>query len=306
MPTDPEWSGGTVYRDERTAARRRPRRGAVAGRRGHRRRARLVLAPPRLGGPGLLDRLVGGVGLRRGRRDPDRLAVGDAVDFWRVEASSAGRLLRLRAEMKLPGRPGSSSRSPRASGEARAAPARPVHPPRPARPPLLVGGQPVPRHRVRVDDHQPGPQRGRTAIGPIACSGPLVPAAIGRQQRAAGRRHGPAAAQSAGAIEAKARARSSWALRSSVGRGAHQHVVVGELGPQLAVVVEHPRQGQAARAPAPARAPRSVPNTWSQTGERHPVVGHGVTEVVVEVVLAHPGAYRPRGARRWARACWYS
>jgi uncharacterized protein YbjT (DUF2867 family) len=53
---------------------------------------------------GLLDRLVGGVGMRRGRRDPDELRVGDAVDFWRVEAVEPGRLLRLRAEMKVPGR----------------------------------------------------------------------------------------------------------------------------------------------------------------------------------------------------------
>jgi uncharacterized protein YbjT (DUF2867 family) len=53
---------------------------------------------------GALDRLVGGVGLRRGRRDPDSLRVGDAVDFWRTEAVDPPRLLRLRAEMKLPGR----------------------------------------------------------------------------------------------------------------------------------------------------------------------------------------------------------
>ncbi|GAB4429160.1 MAG: SDR family oxidoreductase [Anaerolineae bacterium] len=53
---------------------------------------------------GLLDRLVGGVGLRRGRRDPDQLRVGDALDFWRVEAIEPERLLRLRAEMKVPGR----------------------------------------------------------------------------------------------------------------------------------------------------------------------------------------------------------
>jgi uncharacterized protein YbjT (DUF2867 family) len=53
---------------------------------------------------GLLDRLVGGVGLRRGRRHPRELRAGDALDFWRVEAVEASRLLRLRAEMKLPGR----------------------------------------------------------------------------------------------------------------------------------------------------------------------------------------------------------
>lgn len=52
---------------------------------------------------GALDRLVGGVGLRRGRRHPDDLHVGDALDFWRVEKIEPNRLLRLRAEMKSPG-----------------------------------------------------------------------------------------------------------------------------------------------------------------------------------------------------------
>jgi uncharacterized protein DUF2867 len=64
---------------------------------------------------GWLDRLVGGVGLRRGRRDPNRLHTGDALDWWRVErldtghgsdgaAANGERLLRLRAEMQVPGR----------------------------------------------------------------------------------------------------------------------------------------------------------------------------------------------------------
>ncbi len=53
---------------------------------------------------GFLDLLVGGVGIRRGRRDDDQLRPGDALDFWRVEQIEAGRLLRLRAEMKVPGR----------------------------------------------------------------------------------------------------------------------------------------------------------------------------------------------------------
>jgi uncharacterized protein YbjT (DUF2867 family) len=53
---------------------------------------------------GLLDVLVGGPGLRRGRRDPIGLKVGDTVDFWRVEAFEPDRLLRLSAEMKVPGR----------------------------------------------------------------------------------------------------------------------------------------------------------------------------------------------------------
>ena len=53
---------------------------------------------------GIADRLVGGPGFRRGRRHPDEVRVGDALDFWRVEAVEPGRLLRLRAEMKLPGK----------------------------------------------------------------------------------------------------------------------------------------------------------------------------------------------------------
>jgi uncharacterized protein YbjT (DUF2867 family)/uncharacterized protein YndB with AHSA1/START domain len=89
------------------------------------RRQRVVAAPPEtvyriftgLGGErgwlyanwlwrlrGIADRLVGGVGFRRGRRHPDQVRVGDALDFWRVEAVEPGRLMRLRAEMKVPGR----------------------------------------------------------------------------------------------------------------------------------------------------------------------------------------------------------
>lgn len=89
------------------------------------RRGRVVAAPPervfaeveRLGGDagwpsanvlwrirGLVDRLVGGVGMRLGRRDPRHLRVGDALDFWRVEELHRPSLLRLRAEMKVPGR----------------------------------------------------------------------------------------------------------------------------------------------------------------------------------------------------------
>lgn len=52
---------------------------------------------------GFIDLLLGGVGMRRGRRDPEDLRVGDPVDFWRVEAIEEGRLVRFRAEMKLPG-----------------------------------------------------------------------------------------------------------------------------------------------------------------------------------------------------------
>jgi uncharacterized protein YbjT (DUF2867 family) len=103
LPTDPDWTGGSLYVD---------------------RRVRRVQASPAalwrviegIGGEhgwysfplawrvrGLLDRLVGGVGLRRGRRDQDRVFVGETIDFWRVEERKAGELLRLRAEMRVPG-----------------------------------------------------------------------------------------------------------------------------------------------------------------------------------------------------------
>jgi uncharacterized protein YbjT (DUF2867 family) len=103
MPTDPDWSGGTAYRDDRDLlvdAAVEDLWWAVEGIGGDRGWYSFPLA---WGVRGLLDRLVGGVGLRRGRRDPDRLWVGDAVDFWRVEAIERPRLLRLRAEMRLPG-----------------------------------------------------------------------------------------------------------------------------------------------------------------------------------------------------------
>lgn len=53
---------------------------------------------------GWMDRMIGGVGMRRGRRDPNHLRVGDALDFWRVEMIEPDQLLRLRAEMKVPGK----------------------------------------------------------------------------------------------------------------------------------------------------------------------------------------------------------
>lgn len=53
---------------------------------------------------GFLDLIAGGAGLRRGRRNPDAVLPGDTIDFWRVEAYEPDRLLRLLAEMKVPGR----------------------------------------------------------------------------------------------------------------------------------------------------------------------------------------------------------
>ncbi|GAA2039675.1 SDR family oxidoreductase [Agromyces tropicus] len=104
LPSDPEWSGHVVYTD------RRERRSSasvddlwsviegVGGENGW------YSFPLAWAIRGWIDKLFGGVGLRRGRRDPDTLHPGDAVDFWRVERIERPRFLRLRAEMRVPGR----------------------------------------------------------------------------------------------------------------------------------------------------------------------------------------------------------
>jgi hypothetical protein len=103
LPTDPSWAGGSLYTDDRelevaapTAAMWRVVAG-IGGSRGY------YSANWMWEIRGAMDRVVGGVGLRRGRRDPDRIRVGDALDFWRVEECIEPTLLRLRAEMRLPG-----------------------------------------------------------------------------------------------------------------------------------------------------------------------------------------------------------
>ncbi|GGM19525.1 MULTISPECIES: SDR family oxidoreductase [Micromonospora] len=104
LPSDPKWSGGTVYTDLREQVVDAPPAAlwrvveGVGGEHGW------YSFPLAWSVRGWLDRLVGGVGLRRGRRDPHRLQVGEALDFWRVEEIVPGELLRLRAEMRLPGR----------------------------------------------------------------------------------------------------------------------------------------------------------------------------------------------------------
>ncbi|MDO0929137.1 SDR family oxidoreductase [Streptomyces sp. TG1A-8] len=104
LPTDPAWAGGSLYTDRREAAVDAPVGNlwrvieGVGGENGW------YSFPLAWNARGLLDRLAGGVGLRRGRRDAQRLRVGDSLDFWRVEEIEPGRLLRLRAEMRLPGR----------------------------------------------------------------------------------------------------------------------------------------------------------------------------------------------------------
>ncbi len=103
LPSDPDWAGGSLYRDERVTDVDAPPAAVwqvletLGGERGW------YSWPLAWQVRGLVDRLTGGPGLRRGRRDPRRLLVDDAVDFWRVEEVVPERLLRLRAEMRLPG-----------------------------------------------------------------------------------------------------------------------------------------------------------------------------------------------------------
>lgn len=104
LPSDPEWAGHTVYTDHRTITTHEPaatvweRIEAIGGNNGW------YSFPLAWAARGWMDRLIGGVGLRRGRRSPTRLHTGDAIDFWRVEELERGARLRLRAEMRLPGR----------------------------------------------------------------------------------------------------------------------------------------------------------------------------------------------------------
>ncbi|MFB2584086.1 SDR family oxidoreductase [Herbiconiux liukaitaii] len=104
LPSDPEWAGHTVFLD-------------VKSRRTKADQAHLWTVIEGIGGEngwysfplawavrGWMDKIVGGVGLRRGRRNANRLNTGDALDFWRVEQIDRGEFLRLRAEMKVPGR----------------------------------------------------------------------------------------------------------------------------------------------------------------------------------------------------------
>ncbi|WP_227982613.1 SDR family oxidoreductase [Nocardia spumae] len=104
LPTDPAWSGGSLYED-------------VRERRSYADPATLWAVIESIGGEhgwysfplawslrGWIDRLAGGAGLRRGRRDPHRLHAGEALDWWRVERIERPRVLLLRAEMRVPGR----------------------------------------------------------------------------------------------------------------------------------------------------------------------------------------------------------
>lgn len=102
-PGDADWSGGTLYEDKRSCCFKGNRKKlwetiqSIGGNHGWYHANSLWKLR------GFLDRLVGGVGLRRGRRDQTELQVGDALDFWRVIKLENQHILLLTAEMKLPG-----------------------------------------------------------------------------------------------------------------------------------------------------------------------------------------------------------
>jgi len=103
LPSDPEWSGHTVYTDDRelsTTAAPEKLWEVVEGIGGDNGWYSFPLAWALRG---WADKVVGGVGLRRGRRNASRLAIGEALDWWRVEELDRGNFLRLRAEMRVPG-----------------------------------------------------------------------------------------------------------------------------------------------------------------------------------------------------------
>ncbi len=103
LPTDPDWAGGSLYTDVRSVDSTDDvstvwaRVESIGGSNGY------STASWAWELRGLADKVIGGVGLRRGRRDPKHLVIGDAVDFWRVEELIPEKVLRLRAEMKMPG-----------------------------------------------------------------------------------------------------------------------------------------------------------------------------------------------------------
>jgi hypothetical protein len=103
LPSDPDWAGGSLYVEERsTVVHASPDSlwrviEGLGGDRGY------YSFPAAWEVRGWMDRFSGGVGLARGRRNPDTLRIGDPLDFWRVEERIPGNLLRLRGEFQVPG-----------------------------------------------------------------------------------------------------------------------------------------------------------------------------------------------------------
>ncbi|MEU4595896.1 SDR family oxidoreductase [Nocardia sp. NPDC023988] len=103
LPTDPDWSGGSLYEDIRehhTSADPDTVWAVIESIGGENGWYSFPLAWSLRG---WIDRVAGGVGLRRGRKHPRRLHSGEALDWWRVEYIDRPHLLRLRAEMRVPG-----------------------------------------------------------------------------------------------------------------------------------------------------------------------------------------------------------
>ena len=104
LPSDPDWAGHAVYTDLRERTTTAPPEAlwrvieSIGGENGW------YSFPLAWAVRGLMDKIVGGVGLRRGRRNPDHLHAGEVLDFWRVENIEHGSSLRLRAEMRVPGK----------------------------------------------------------------------------------------------------------------------------------------------------------------------------------------------------------
>ncbi|MEO7147817.1 MAG: SDR family oxidoreductase [Terrimesophilobacter sp.] len=122
LPSDPDWAGHQVFvdvREQPTSATTAKLWAVIEGVGGENGWYSFPLAWALRG---WLDKIVGGVGLRRGRRHPERLQTGEALDFWRVERIERGRLLLLRAEMRVPGRAWLELQALPASGAADAVP----------------------------------------------------------------------------------------------------------------------------------------------------------------------------------------
>ncbi|MDH6533256.1 uncharacterized protein YbjT (DUF2867 family) [Aurantimicrobium minutum] len=103
LPSDPEWAGHRVYIDLKQRDCDAPVEDLWALIEGIGGENGWYSLPIAWAARGFADKLVGGVGLRRGRINPVHLRVGEAVDWWRVERIDHGSFLRLRAEMKVPG-----------------------------------------------------------------------------------------------------------------------------------------------------------------------------------------------------------
>ena len=246
----PTWAGGSLYEDARERRRAAPARGAVAGRRGHRRRERLVLLPAGLGG----TRPARPAG-RRGRAAPRPARPAPAVrrrvarllagrgDRTGPTAAAARRDARARRGLAR------AERAEERDGRDGAHPARGVPPAGAGRPRLLVVGRALPRHRVRRDDaqhHRCGRagRRGAERQSPDASSSPCTtPSAASRSSASSSRSSTPASRRPGAPPALRGGPRAGEAPAADVPRA-----VLGRPDDLL----------RRARAPPPADAPRHL------------------------------------------------